>query len=324
MIGFRADWDEDKLLEFALPLCSGKDAKFSAFNLIYSYMTLRAQSTEKWRRLEAMTVSYGIQLPGLNARSVGRDIDNSNVEETNATYYSHATEKSEVRNWEEVFTGANLTTPAGISVAYQRFRAGDPPLFSDAFFREAIKRIPVSRAAEFVTCFDYIPEFDLFSLRTFLEVFPSEWRRSLGIQKSLASMLKRFCRRFCMTIKRSRYYETMSIERACELSGLEESQLLDVIFAGIAETSELAGPDRFFSLVGLLSSKLTNDEGLEVLTYGLDLFNCVLEESDGDGPWTAKLKPPPIVEDALAGYIWAGLASPVAATRAVKRDCSGF
>src|SRR5262249_9826801 len=32
-------------------------------------------------------------------------------------------------------------------------------------------------------------------------------------------------------------------------------------------------------------------------------------------PWSAQLLPPTAVEDGLAGYIWAGLASPVAVTR---------
>lgn len=315
MVGFRADWDENKLLEAALPLCSGTETKVSAVNLIYRYMTLGAQSAEKWRRLEAIAASAGVQLPGLKEHIADRDAEESAVEKTRMASYTHATETKEKRNWDEVFAGCDFATPVGISVAYQRFRAGDPPFSTDAFFREAIKRVPIGREAEFVEAFDGIAQFDLYSLRIFLEAFPPEWKGRLGIRASLASMLKSFCRRFCMAIKRSRYYEVMPLEKACELSGLDEGELLDVVLAEIGESTETTGPDRLFSLVGLLSIKLTNDEGLKVLLYGLDLFNGVLEETDGDGPWTAKLAPPPAVEDALAGYIWAGLASPEAATR---------
>lgn len=315
MVGFRADWDEEKLLEAALPLCSGTATKVSALNLIYRYMTLRVQSAEKWRRLEAVVASIGVELPGLKERIADRDAEESAVEKNRTAHYTHATETKEDRNWDEVFARCDLATPVGISVAHQRFRAGDPPFSTDAFFREAIKRVPVGREAEFVKAFEDIAEFDLYSLRILIEVFPPEWNGRLGIQASLATILKTFCRRFCMAIKRSRYYEVMPLEKACELSGLDESELLDVVLAEIGESTELAGPDRLFSLVGLLSSKLTNDEGLSVLSYGLDLFNGVLEETDGDGSWTAELAPPPAVEDALAGYIWAGLASPEAATR---------
>lgn len=315
MVGFRADWDENKLLEAALPLCRGKEAKVSALNLVYRYMTLGAQSAEKWRRLEAITVSAGVELPGLKARAANKDAEESAVERTRTADYTRATETREERNWDEVFAGCDLATSIGISVAHQRFRAGAPPFSTDAFFREAIKRIPVGREAEFVKVFDDIAEFDLYSLRILIEALPPEWKGRLGIRASLATMLKSFCRRFCMAIKRSRFYEVIPLEKACELSGLDEGELLDVVLAEIGESTELAGPDRLFSLVGLLSSKLTNDQGLEVLSYGLDLFNGVLEETDGDGPWTAELAPPPAVEAALAGYIWARLASPEAATR---------
>lgn len=315
MIGFRADWDENKVLEAALPLYSDKAAKFSALKLIYRYMALEMQSAEKWRHLEAITTSNEIELPGLKARTADRDAEESAIEKTRTTYYTYATETREDRNWGEVFAGCNLATPAGISTAHQRFRSGAPPFSADAFFREAIKRVPVGMEAEFVKSFDNIAEFDLYSLRILLELFPPEWRGRLGIRASLATTLKSFCRRFCMAIKRSRYYEVMPLKKACEVSGLDYDELLDVVLAEIGESTELAGPDRLFSLVGLLSSKLTNDEGLEALSYGLDLFNGVLEETDGDGPWKAGLTPPPAVEDALAGYIWARLASPEAATR---------
>lgn len=131
---------------------------------------------------------------------------------------------------------------------------------------------------------------------------------------AFATTLKSFCRRFCMAIKRSRYYEVMPLEgvRAFwpwprPITGRDLDGDWRVYRACRAGTA--------FSLVGLLSGKLTNDEGLDVLSYGLDLFDDVLEETDGDGPWTVGLAPPPAVEDALAGYIWAGLASPEAATR---------
>lgn len=315
MVGFRTDWDENKLLEAALPLCSGKETKVSALNYIYRYMTLGTQSAKKWRRLENVATSVEVELPGLKERIADKDAEESADNQGRMGNYTRVTDTSEERNWDEVFAGCDITTSVGISVAHLRFRAGAPPFSTDAFFSEAIKRIPVGREAEFVKAFDGIAEFDLYSLRSLLDVFPLDWKRRLGIKTSLATVLKSFCRRFCMEIKRSRYYEVMPFEKACELSGLDESELLDVVLAEIGESTELAGPEQLFSLVGLLSNKLTHDEGLEALSYGLDQFSGVLEESDGDGPWTTKLVPPPAVEDSLAGYIWARLASPEAATR---------
>lgn len=41
----------------------------------------------------------------------------------------------------------------------------------------------------------------------------------------------------------------------------------------------------------------------------------MLKDEDGDGPWNEQLSPPVQVEDSLAGYIWARLASPEAEMR---------
>jgi hypothetical protein len=316
LLGFRAQWDGDKLIDAALSLCSGTEAKAAALHLVYRYMTLETQSAKKWRGLKAIAASAGIDLPELKARIADTDAHEAALEKARTAHYSTtASEAKEERNWDEVFAGCDVTAAVGISVAHQRFRASDASFHTDAFFREAIERVPVGKEAEFVTVLGAVAEFDLYVLQNFLEAFPPEWKNRLAIRASLASMLKGFCRRFCMAIKRSRYYEVMPLKLACELSGLDEGDLLDVILAGIGESAELAGPDRLFSLVGLLSGKLTSDESLEVLSYGLDLFNVVLEDTDGDGTWTPLLTPPTTVEDSLAGYIWAGLASPMATTR---------
>ena len=68
-------------------------------------------------------------------------------------------------------------------------------------------------------------------------------------------------------------------------------------------------------MVRPLSAKLSGEEAREALCFGLDLFESVLEDEDGDGPWSEALSPPPSVEAAVAGYVWAALAAPKARLR---------
>ena len=72
---------------------------------------------------------------------------------------------------------------------------------------------------------------------------------------------------------------------------------------------------RLFTLVGLLASQLSHQEALDVLSFGLGLFDDALDENDGDGPWTAALAPPSDLNAAVAGYIWAALGAPQASLR---------
>lgn len=312
LVGFHALWDDDELVEAALPLCNDASSKAAAIYLIYRYLTLETPSVKKWRRLEAIAGADGIGLSHLTtylADSVATETVLQNA------HTATPADRTEDRNWDEVFDGCDVTTAEGIADAHRRFRGGDPPLYTETFFREAIERIPVGKEGEFLAAFGAVSAFEPTHLRYLLEAVPPEWKGRLGTRSALATLVKGFCRRFCMVIRQSRYYEPLPFKLACDLSGLSESDLFDVVLSGIGESAELADSDRLFSLVGLLATKLTSDESLDVLSYGLDLFDIVLEDIDGDGPWSSQLMPPVAVEDALAGYIWAGLASPIAATR---------
>lgn len=118
-----------------------------------------------------------------------------------------------------------------------------------------------------------------------------------------------------MRIRKSRVYEIFPFSLASSLSGMSEKEIFGIALEAIAESPEPANSDRLFSLPGLLVSKLKSNEALNVLSYALDLFDEVLKDEDGDGPWNEKLSPPTHVEDSLAGYIWARLGSPEAEMR---------
>ena len=118
-----------------------------------------------------------------------------------------------------------------------------------------------------------------------------------------------------MDITRSRYSELFPLRSACEGAGLSEHELIDVVLLGIAEASDLADASRLFTLIGLLAPKLTEQEALEALSFGLDLLEPILKDTDGDGPWVSTLEPPREIEGSVAGYIWGCLAAPRASLR---------
>lgn len=76
-----------------------------------------------------------------------------------------------------------------------------------------------------------------------------------------------------------------------------------------------------FHLVDPLASMVTPDEANEILNFGFDLLEDVLEPDDGDGPWDDSLAPSSSCDEALAGYLWAGLARPSTAERWEHAHC---
>ncbi|UZE14563.1 AVAST type 3 anti-phage nuclease/ATPase Avs3a [Pseudomonas sp. B21-053] len=316
LIGFRAEWNETALVEAALEACTEQKYKDIALKLAYRYMTLEPQTAANWQALESIASSESVTLLGLSQRTrdtAQHEATNRKSQPSETYHQSHISQNK--HDWEEVFSGCDLSTSTGILTAHKRFRDGEPPFYMDVFFSKIFERIQVGKESSFLTAFANTAKFSLWDIRNFLETLPPQWKARPALRKALEAMLRVVFGRHCMEITRNRYNDVTPLDLAYQSTGIEKHELLDVVLDAIAESAELAGAERLFSLVGLLADKLTDDEALGTLSYGLELFDAVLEESDGDGPWSQTLSPPTTAEDALAGYIWAGLASPVTATR---------
>lgn len=313
LIPFREEWDEDKLLIAALPLCKNDHDKQAIFQWVYKYIQFSSPRSEKLARIKTIALTIGIDPTELNIYISDEEQSKSDLESTS----DHATEidgKSKAA-WHRVFSMCDLSTSEGISIAYQNF-CNEPDLYSmELFIQEAITRINFGKEKDFINAFGKLSEISLYNFGTFIESIPQEWIPRLSIKTAIASVTKGYCQRFCMLIRKHRYYEVFPFKLASEISGLNEDELISIVLNATSESPEPSDSRQLFSIVGLLVNKLTPEEALNVLSYGLDLFNEVLKEKDGDGPWGPTLIPPTQVEESLAGYIWARLASPESTVR---------
>lgn len=308
LIGFRAQWSYDRLLDRVLEACTTRGEKEVAAAHLYRYMRLGRGGVTRFREV---AWRHGIAIEGLDEviafeekseaiKSVERQQIDTPIE----------IRSKPARNWDDVFAGCDLRTADGLSRAYAVFKTADPPFYYDQFFSEGVRRLPVGSEPAFIAAVANTPEFGLYDLRNFLEQVPDDWRFRPAIKRALETTLKVFCRRYCMGISKNRHYEVLPFKLACELAGISEADVVGLVLDAVGEMPDLADFGRLFSLVGLLATKLSEDEALEALKFGLDLFNPVLDEKDGDGPWSSNLLPPTDVRGSLAGYIWASMAAP--------------
>lgn len=316
---FRAQWNKPLLLKSGLAACTDKVEKEAATELVYHYMALDLLSLGKWSELKSIFVEYGMALPSdLDERimlSEHEEQSSKSGENSHGIDGAADREGKDGRDWKLIFDDIDLSVANDISQAHRRSKDFEPQYYHERFFAEACQRVHVGKEAEFIAAIAGVANFDLYHFRYFLEQIPENWRSRLSVKPALAETLKAFCRRFCMGITKSRYCEVLPFKTACELSGIPEGELVDVVLTAIGEAAEVAGASRLFTLVGLLAPKLAENEALEALSFGLDLFDPVLEDSDGDGLWSSQLEPPAGIEDSVAGYIWGCLASPQASLR---------
>ena len=310
LVGFEAEWDYPKLLCSVLDKCEDRSTKETASALLFRYMKWESQASSVWRSLKEATAKHGLFLSGLDSYIAFAEHEECNVKEKPGI----ADEPANC-NWDEVFSGSDLTTVDGICRSYAASKSTPVPRNHHQFFAEAFRRVSAGGEAAFIAATGNIPEFDLYHLRNLLEQIPDAWKGRPSVKQSLEATLKAFCRRFCMDISKYRHYEVLPFDLACMLTGVKEADIIVVVLDALGESPDFMDSSRLFSLVGLLESKLNHDEAFEALTFGLSLFEPVLEDRDGDGPWSGSLAPPTSIPASIAGYIYAGLAAPPAMLR---------
>ena len=317
LVGFEAEWKYSQLLCSVLDKCKGRSAKESASALLFRYMKWQGQASSTWRNLKEVTEQHGLSLPDIDSYIAFAGHEECAVGEQQPEY----TDKQRIgdeppkNKWDEVFSGSDLTTVNGISRSYAAFNRMAVRWTRDQFFAEAFRRVPLGSEPTFIKAAGNVPEFDLYDLRNLLKEIPDDWKGRPSVKQNLEATLKAFCRRFCMEISKYRHFEMFPFDLASMLTGVKEADIIEVVLDAIGESPDFMDSNRHFSLVHLVESKLDQDEALEALTYGLSLFDPVLEDRDGDGPWSDDLAPPTLIHESIAGYIYAGLAAPEARLR---------
>ena len=317
LVGFEAEWDYLKMLDSVLARCENRSERESASSLFFRYMKLARQPSTVWKGLRKITTKYGLSLPDIDTYITFTDHEErtSNQERASFSHGPSIVDEEAEDTWDELFYEVDLTTTDGLLLAYTSFRSRPAPWNRSHFFAEAFRRVPSGGEAAFITAIGTVSEFNLYHLRNVLENIPDSWKRRPLVRQSLKSTLKVFLQRYCMDVTNNRDYRVLPFDLACSLTAAREEDLFDIVLDAIADSPELADSNRLFSLVGLLKSKLGHHEALEALTFGLSLYEPLLEDRDGDGHWSKDLAPPDSIQASIAGYIYAALASPIAKRR---------
>lgn len=313
LVGFRAFWDEPALLEPVLASNVTADEKRTVVDLVYRYMTLRPHRIERWRELRTVLNDRGMLPPDLDPRIELSDRADQSPKRARMQLDRHSDQADTKPEIDAIFEKVDLSSTHGIAMAYARLDRESGRSIN--FFREACSRVPAGEEAAFIDAFANLAQFNLYDLGGLIRELPKHWETLLAIGPAIARALKIFCKRYCMSISRSRYYEPFPWKVACTLSGVSEAHVAGWVLTAVGEAPDGADPNRLFSLVGLLTLQLTRNEAANALSFGLDLLAPELTDADSDGPWSPQLEPPLEIERCVAGYVWSCLGAPEVSIR---------
>lgn len=316
LAGIDAEWDRVEDLERFLADSSDAASRAIGTATAYRYLRVSSGDVAHWTALEQLRDRYGLYMPDLDRllNEAQREAAASKPKQE-ASVAKAVAERPGRQDFDELFREVDTTRAEHLSLAYRTLRSLEPPFEIDQFFREACRRTPAGREAEFLRAVAQVPEFGVYTADYVLRARPAHWSNRQGARSALRDLVLESCRRDPPRVHRYGWYESLPFRQLVTEGVLTQEQVADACLDGAYEEVGTYAAGELFHLIEALSDKLKPDEADEALCFGIGLLDDAMRPADGDGDWRPSLAPPESLSASIAGYIWAGLASPRRADR---------
>jgi hypothetical protein len=320
--GTVGEWKRVDDIKAAIDAESSADRKRSILQIAYRFLRNQPYETPTWRELKALADSLHVSLPDLERLLHASEAKAAIAPMTTApTPWAAAHRETKKPDWDAVFSGVDLRDAAAVLAARRSLKKADYRSYVREFYEEGCRRATLSEIEGYLRA---IRSDDGFSVFSFMDVIkhlsgPSKRLQSVRneLRKAAISLAASEPNRVgCRGWGRQGPFDGLYAEGIAS-----ENDVASARIRGYLTQLDTLDANDLFHLVEPLARHLTSDEADEVLTFGFDLLEEILEGEDGDGPWNDSLAPPSSCEAALAGYLWAGLARPSTAERWEHAHC---
>jgi len=311
LLPMRGWWSLPRILDAALKAASNQTERTAIATEFLRYARFQGGGPSDWRKIA--DILDALELPSTEADAMAEAAARSeDQQQRSETTYS--TEKEAI-DWDSVFDGTDLLDPSSMNDALTRYKRLEGGFYPSQFYGAAISRLAAGSEASFLESLGRSGTIERYELGGLLEAIPTHWKSRVSVAPAIKEIVKQVYRLECFSISASRYYQILPHKAASEASGLTIKELFEEAVEAIGYTTVPSGASDLFQLVGVLATFLSSEKAREALSYALNLLEPLHESTDGDGPWSVNLVPPPTVEASIAGYLWSALGSPQAERR---------
>ncbi|MDA3180179.1 hypothetical protein KKQ66_20275 [Pseudomonas aeruginosa] len=189
------------------------------------------------------------------------------------------------------------------------------------FYEEGCRRATLSEIDGYLRAIRSDDGFSVFSFMDVIRHLPQPSKRLLSVRSELKKAALSLAASEPNRVGRRGWGHEGPFDGIYAEGIVLEKDVASARIKGYLSQLDTLDAEDLFHLVDPLARRLTSDEADEVLNFGFDLLEEILEGEDGDGPWNDSLAPSSSCEEALAGYLWAGLACPSTAERWEHAHC---
>ena len=281
--------------------------------IVYQYQVIPNPSENNITILKKLYDNYSLQID-----EIQRFLDTYEPDELKSKDSSYDCSSTvESIDWGSVFIDDQLDSQYDYQSAQDRYLSiKEYSSLDDRYYSELHNRLSNAYVYDYIESTLNDPKIGIYRLNFILKTIPDKWKRREAVRECFSEQFKVYCRRHALELFISlRYGDLKLITVMSLISNLPESELLGQVLLGRSESAELLDSDQLFNMVSMISKIIDPGDSKDVLEYGLTLLEQDLSDDISDGEWLAHLIPPDTIEEAYAGYLVSGLASPFLYTR---------
>ncbi len=310
--GVVARWDRVEDMRHVVEEERDPIRRLLATRISYRYMRVLPANEKILSEVGELAGAHGLDFPDID-RLLTFARQNAPSEEKDVSYPWHSP-KNRVRRSQDrnvIFDDIDMADADSLRSAYALFHSDNQPYQLEAFFEEAFARVRLGHEAELIRAIATWPDFGIFELRSLINSLPVPMPRQMSFRGAVREAVLRACRRRPEQVSRRGWAVLIPLDKLNQEEIVSDRDVFRATIEGFTAQLDMLEAGKFFQLVGILAGCVQPAEADEALNMGLDVLEDVLRPEDGDGPWASQLQPADNVIASLAGYIWAGLGSPI-------------
>ena len=315
-------WKRVDDIKAAIDAESDNNRKRSILRVAYRFLRIQSYEAPTWRELKTLADSLAMSLPDLERLLEASETEGAR-ESVTAAPAPWVGPHKEVKepDWDAIFSGVDLRDAAAVLAARRSLKKLDYRSYVHEFYEEGCRRATLSEIDGYLRAIQSDDGFSVFSFRDVIRQLPKPSKRLLSVRSELKKAALSLAACEPNRVGRHGWGHEGPFDGLYAEGIVLEKDVASARIKGYLSQLDTLGAEDLFHLVDPLARRLTSDEADEVLNFGFDLLEEVLESEDGDGPWSESLAPSSSCEEALAGYLWAGLARPSTAERWEHAHC---
>ncbi|MEP7297605.1 MAG: AVAST type 3 anti-phage nuclease/ATPase Avs3a [Burkholderiales bacterium] len=290
--------------------------------IAYRFLRIQTCEASAWRELKALADSLAMSLPDLDGLLRASEAKAAiPTVSTAPAPWTPAHREIQAPDWDAVFSGVDLRDTAAVLTARRSLKKVDHRSYIREFYEQGCRRAALSEIDGYLRAIQSDDEFSVFSFMDVIRHLPEPSKRLQSVRGELRKAALSVATEEPNRVGRRGWGHEGPFDGLYAEGIVLEKDIASARIKGYLSQFDTLDAEDLFHLVDPLARRLTSDEADEVLNFGFDLLEEVLEGEDGDGPWNDSLAPPSSCEEALAGYLWAGLARPSTTERWEHAHC---